>query len=45
VVKLWLAALAALVALLVGQTAAGSTAARMDLSIPMDDGVSIWARR
>jgi len=43
VAKLWLAALAALVALLVGQPAAGSTAARTDVTIPMDDGVSIAA--
>jgi predicted acyl esterase len=42
VVKVWLAALAALVALLVGN-ASGSTTARTEVSIRMDDGVAIAA--
>jgi fermentation-respiration switch protein FrsA (DUF1100 family) len=42
VVKVWLAALAGALALLVGD-AAGSPAAKLDVSIPMDDGVSIAA--
>lgn len=41
-VKVWLAALASAL-VLVGGTASGSTAARQDVSIPMDDGVSIGA--
>ena len=41
-VKVWLAALAGALAVLVG-SAAGSPAAKLDLSIPMDDGVSIAA--
>ena len=40
--KLWLAALAVALALVAGE-AAGSPAARQDVSIPMDDGVSIAA--
>ena len=40
--KVWLVALAGALALLVGD-AAGSPAAKQDLSIPMDDGVSIAA--
>jgi ABC-2 type transport system ATP-binding protein len=40
--KVWLAALAGALALLVGD-AAGSPAAKQDVSIPMDDGVSIAA--
>ena len=40
--KVWLAALAGALALVVGD-AAGSTAAKQDVSIPMDDGVSIAA--
>jgi predicted acyl esterase len=42
VVKVWLAALAGALALLVGD-ASGSPAAKLDVSIPMDDGVSIAA--
>jgi ABC-2 type transport system ATP-binding protein len=42
VVKVWLAALAGALALLVGD-AAGSPAAKQDVSIPMDDGVTIAA--
>ncbi len=42
VVKVWLAALAGALALVVGD-AAGSPVARQDLTIPMDDGVSIAA--
>jgi len=42
VVKVWFAVLVAAVVLVVGE-AAGSPAARQDLSIPMDDGVSIAA--
>src|SRR4029450_8867828 len=42
VVKVWLAALAGALALLVGD-AAGSPAAKLDVAIPMDDGVSIAA--
>ena len=42
VVKVWLAALATAL-VLVGGDAAGSTAARQDVSIAMDDGVSIAA--
>jgi predicted acyl esterase len=42
VVKVWLAALAGALALLVG-SAAGAPAARLDVAIPMDDGVSIAA--
>jgi predicted acyl esterase len=42
VVKVWLAALAGALALLAGE-AAGAPAARQDLTIPMDDGVSIAA--
>jgi ABC-2 type transport system ATP-binding protein len=42
VVKVWLAALAGALALLVG-TAAGASAARVDVTIPMSDGVSIAA--
>src|SRR5262245_13166758 len=42
VVKVWLAALAGALALLVG-TAAGSPAARLDVTIPMSDGVPIAA--
>lgn len=41
-VKVWLTALAAALVLVAGE-AAGSQAARQDLSIPMDDGVSIAA--
>ena len=41
-VKLWLTALAVGVVLVTGE-AAGSQAARQDVSIPMDDGVSIAA--
>jgi len=41
-VKVWLAVLVAAVVLVVGE-AAGSPAARLDVSIPMDDGVSIAA--
>ena len=41
-VKVWLAALATAL-VLVGGTASGSTAARQDVSIAMDDGVSIAA--
>ena len=41
-VKVWLAALAGALALLVGD-AAGSPVAKLDLAIPMDDGVSIAA--
>ena len=41
-VKVWLAALAGALALLVGD-AAGAPAAKLDVSIPMDDGVSIAA--
>jgi predicted acyl esterase len=40
--KVWLAALAGALALVVGD-AAGSPAARLDVTIPMDDGVSIAA--
>ncbi len=40
--KVWLATLAGALALVVGD-AAGSTAARLDVSIPMDDGVAIAA--
>ena len=40
--KAWLAALAGALALLVGN-AAGSPAAKQDVSIPMDDGVAIAA--
>ena len=40
--KVWLAALAGALALLVGNAAAASTA-KQDVSIPMDDGVSIAA--
>ena len=42
VVKVWLAALAGALALVVGD-AAGSPVASQDLTIPMDDGVSIAA--
>jgi ABC-2 type transport system ATP-binding protein len=42
VVKVWLAALAGALALLVG-TAAGASAARVDVTIPMSDGVPIAA--
>jgi predicted acyl esterase len=42
VLKVWLAALAGALALLVGD-AAGSPAAKQDVSIPMDDGVAIAA--
>jgi predicted acyl esterase len=42
VVKVWLAALAGALALLVGDAAA-SPAVKQDVSIPMDDGVSIAA--
>jgi predicted acyl esterase len=42
VVKAWLAALAAALVLVVGN-AAGSPAAKQELAIPMDDGVSIAA--
>jgi ABC-2 type transport system ATP-binding protein len=42
VVKVWLTALAIALVLVAGE-AAGSPAARQDLSIPMDDGVSIAA--
>jgi predicted acyl esterase len=42
VAKVWLATLAGALALVVGD-AAGSTAARLDVSIPMDDGVAIAA--
>jgi ABC-2 type transport system ATP-binding protein len=42
VVKVWLAALAGALALVVGD-AAGSPVARQDLTIPMDDGVSMAA--
>jgi len=42
VVKVWLAALAGALALLVG-TAAGAPAARLDVTIPMSDGVPIAA--
>jgi ABC-2 type transport system ATP-binding protein len=42
VVKVWLAALAGALALLVG-TAAGSPAARVDVTIPMSDGVPLAA--
>ncbi len=42
VVKVWLAALAGALALLVGD-AAGSPAARLDVTIPMSDGVPIAA--
>jgi predicted acyl esterase len=42
VVKVWLAALAGALALLVGD-AAGSAAAKQELTIPMGDGVSIAA--
>jgi ABC-2 type transport system ATP-binding protein len=42
VLKVWLAALAGALALLVGD-ASGSPAAKLDVSIPMDDGVSIAA--
>jgi dipeptidyl aminopeptidase/acylaminoacyl peptidase len=42
VVKLWLTALAVGLALAAGE-AAGSQAARQEVSIPMDDGVSIAA--
>ena len=42
VVKVWLAALATAL-VLVGGNASGSTAARQDVSIAMDDGVSIAA--
>ena len=41
-VKVWLAALAGALALLVGE-AAGSPAARLDVTIPMSDGVPIAA--
>ena len=41
-VKVWLTALAAALVLVAGE-AAGSPAARQDLAIPMDDGVSIAA--
>ena len=41
-VKVWLAALAGALALLVGE-AAGSPAVKQDVTIPMDDGVSIGA--
>ncbi len=41
-VKVWLAALAGALALLVGNAAASPTA-KLDVSIPMDDGVSIAA--
>ena len=41
-VKVWLAALAGALALLVGD-AAGAPAAKQDVTIPMDDGVSIAA--
>ena len=41
-VKVWLAALAGALAFLVGD-ASGSPAAKLDVSIPMDDGVSIAA--
>src|SRR5262245_19079876 len=42
VLKVWLAALAGALALVVGD-AAGSPAAKLDVAIPMDDGVSIAA--
>jgi predicted acyl esterase len=42
VIKAWLAALAAALLLVAGD-AVGATAAKQDLSIPMDDGVSIVA--
>jgi len=42
VVKVWLTALAAALVLVAGE-AAGSPAAKLDVSIPMDDGVSIAA--
>ena len=42
VVKVWLAALATALVLVAGE-ATGSTAAKQDVSIPMDDGVSIAA--
>jgi predicted acyl esterase len=42
VVKVWLTVLAAALVLVTGE-AAGSQAARQDVSIPMDDGVSIAA--
>jgi predicted acyl esterase len=42
VVKVWLTALAAALVLVAGE-AAGSTAAKQDLTIPMDDGVPIAA--
>ena len=41
-VKVWLAALAGALALLVGE-AAGSPAARLDVTIPMSDGIPIAA--
>lgn len=43
VVKVWFTALAATLVLVVGEAAAGSTAARVDVTIPMDDGASIAA--
>lgn len=42
-VKVWFTALAASLVLLAGEPAAGSTAARTDVTIPMDDGVPIAA--
>jgi ABC-2 type transport system ATP-binding protein len=43
VTKVWLATLAGALAFLGGGVASGSTAAKQDVSIPMDDGVSIAA--
>jgi fermentation-respiration switch protein FrsA (DUF1100 family) len=43
VTKVWLATLAGALAFFGGDVATGSTAAKQDVSIPMDDGVSIAA--